>query len=95
MPAFFMYNKLILARVSRGVIGGWAIAHPIFGRIEFAAGQQLCAALLLAQPVLGSQLRPCLVQVSTTLYIKENLDIQDMNKIILIWWKIHSNEESC
>ena len=31
---------------------GWAIAHPVFGRIEGAA-------LLLAHPALGSQLRPC------------------------------------
>ena len=38
-----------------GVTGGWAgwaIAHPIFSKIEGIA-------LLLADPALGSQLRPC------------------------------------
>ena len=46
----------------RGVTGGWAgwpIAHPVLGRIEGAAGQRRCAALLIAHPVFGSQLRPC------------------------------------
>ena len=46
----------------RGVNGGWAewaIAQPGFGRIEGAAGQRRCAALLLAHPALGSYLRPC------------------------------------
>lgn len=47
----------------RGVTGGWAewaIAHPVFGRIEGAAGQRRWRALLLlAHPVLGTHLRPC------------------------------------
>ena len=42
----------------RGVSGGWAIAHLVFGKIEGAAGQWRRAALLLAHPVLGSHLRP-------------------------------------
>ena len=43
----------------RGVTGGWAIAHPVFGRIEGADGQrQQRATLLTAHPVFGSQLRP-------------------------------------
>ena len=41
----------------RGVSGGWAIAHPLLGIIEGAAGQERRAALLLAHPVLGSYLR--------------------------------------
>ena len=47
----------------RGVNGGWArwaIAHQVFGRIEGAAGEWRRAALLLAHPVLGSQLRPAI-----------------------------------
>ena len=44
----------------RGVNGGWAgwaIAHPVFGRIEGARGRrQQCATLLLAHPVLGSHM---------------------------------------
>ena len=46
----------------RGVSGGWlgwAIAHPVFGRIEGVAGRrQWRSALLIAHPVLGSHLRP-------------------------------------
>ena len=41
---------------ARGVSGewaGWAIAHPVFDRIEGAA-------LILGHPVLGSQIRPCI-----------------------------------
>ena len=44
----------------RGVTGGWAgleIAQQVFGRIECAAKLQRSTALLLANPVLGSQLR--------------------------------------
>ena len=51
----------ILMLFSRGVTGGWAgwaIAHPVFGRIEGAARQRYRAALLLAHPVLSSHLRP-------------------------------------
>ena len=43
----------------RGVSGGGAggaIAHPVFGRIEGAARQRYRAALLLAHPVLNSNL---------------------------------------
>ena len=43
----------------RSVAGGWAgwaIAHPVFGRIEGAARQRYRAALLLAHPVLNSNL---------------------------------------
>ena len=50
----------------RGVIGGWAgweIAHPVFGRIEGAAGQQRHATLLIAHPVFGSQLRPWMINL--------------------------------
>ena len=46
----------------RGVSGGWAgwaIARSGFNRIESAAGQRRRAALLLAQPALGSHLRAC------------------------------------
>ena len=45
----------------RGVKGGWAgwaIAHPEFGRILMRRREQRRAALLLAYPALGSQLRP-------------------------------------
>ena len=45
---------------------GWAIAHPVFGRIEGAAGRQRHATLLLAHPVLGSHLRPCSMKSTTT-----------------------------
>ena len=51
------YKKIEL--LYRGVsIGwaGWAIAHPVFDRIEGAAKQQWRVALLLAHPVLGSNL---------------------------------------
>ena len=37
---------------TRGVTGGWAIAHPVFDRIEGAA-------LLIAHLVFGSQSCPC------------------------------------
>ena len=37
---------------------GWAIAHPVLGKIEGATRQWWRAALLLAHPVLGSHLRP-------------------------------------
>ena len=43
----------------RGVNGSWAelvIAHPDFGRMEGAACQHWCAALLLAHPALYSYL---------------------------------------
>ena len=46
----------------RGVNGSWAelvIAHPDFGRMEGAACQHWCAALLLAHPALYSYLRLC------------------------------------
>ena len=35
-----------------------AIVHPVFGKKEGTAGQRWRATLLLAHPVLGSQLRP-------------------------------------
>ena len=38
---------------SRGVSGGWAIAHTVFGRIEGATRQRLRTALLLAHTDLG------------------------------------------
>ena len=53
-----LYNK--------GVTGGWsgwAIAYPVKGRIEGAAGQQRRAALLIAHPVFGSYLLPCIVRI--------------------------------
>ena len=52
-----IYIFMIFVKTCRGVSGGWAgwaIAHPVFGRIEGAAGQRWRAALLLAPPVLGS-----------------------------------------
>ena len=65
---FQKYIFLLLAKssqiavfIDRGVSGGravWAIGHPVFGRIEGAAGQrQWRAILLLAHPVLSSHLR--------------------------------------
>ena len=48
---------------SRGVTGGWAewaIAQPDFDRIVGTTGQRRRAALLLAHPAFGSQLRPWL-----------------------------------
>jgi hypothetical protein len=39
---------------------GWTIAHPVFGKIEGAAGQWQSAALLLAYPFISSYLRPCI-----------------------------------
>jgi hypothetical protein len=45
----------------RGVSGGWAgwaIALPVLGRIEGAAGQRRRAVLLLAHPVFGSHYAP-------------------------------------
>ena len=57
----FALNALLTIYKFRGVSGGWAgwtIAHPVFGKIEGAAGQRQCAALLLAHPVLGTHLRP-------------------------------------
>ena len=57
-------NKLLFRGVSGGW-AGWAIAHPVFGRIEGAAGRRRGGAaaaarakLLHAHPVLGSHLRP-------------------------------------
>ena len=47
---------------TRGITGGWtgwAIAHPVMGRIKGAAMQWLRVALPLAQSTLGSQLSPC------------------------------------
>ena len=41
---------------NRGVSGWWAIAHPVFGRIESAARRR--ATLILVHPFLGSRLRP-------------------------------------
>ena len=55
----------------RGVIGrwaGWAIVHPVFGRIEGDNRQQWRAALLLALPILGSQLRPCVGKEQCTYF---------------------------
>ena len=49
---------VILVSGVTGVWAGWAIAYPVFGRIEGASRQWQCAALLLAHPVLGSQLCP-------------------------------------
>ena len=65
---------MIWSLAQRGVSGvwaGWAIAHSVFGRIEGAAGQRRRAALHLAHPVLGSELRPCWVLTSESqkLYI--------------------------
>ena len=37
---------------------GWAIAHPAFGRIEGTARYWRLTTLLLAHPILDSQLRP-------------------------------------
>ena len=48
-----MYSFKCLGRGVSGRWAGWAIAHPVFGRIEGAA------TLLLARTVLGSHLRPC------------------------------------
>ena len=50
----------ILFRGVNGGWAGWAIAHPVFGRKEGAAGQRQRAGLLLAHQVLGSQLRPAI-----------------------------------
>ena len=56
---FPLVQILYLYRGVSGGWAGWAIAHPVFGRIEGAAGRrQRRAALLLAHPVLGSHLRP-------------------------------------
>ena len=58
--------KSVEIPTDRGVTGEWAewaIADPVFGRIEGAAGQWRRAALLLAHPALGSQLRPCYMYV--------------------------------
>ena len=55
-------SALQILKQYRGVSGGqagWAIAHPVFGRLEGATRQRRRAALLLAHPDLGSQLRPC------------------------------------
>ena len=38
-------NKEFTEILGRGVTGGWAIAHPVFSRIEGAAGQQRHATL--------------------------------------------------
>ena len=49
------------SKTIRGVTGGWAwwaIAHLVSARIEGADGQLRRAALLIAHPVFGSQLRP-------------------------------------
>jgi hypothetical protein len=57
----FPYKNCTAEKRTRGVTGGWAgraIAHPVLGRIEGAGGQRRRAALLLAHPVLGNQLRP-------------------------------------
>ena len=59
--SIMMASKQVSYISIRGVSGGWAgwaIAHPVFGRIEGVAGQRRRAALLLAHPVLRSQLRP-------------------------------------
>ena len=59
MSQSLMYAMYYYVHCTRGVSGGWAewaIAHPDFGRLEGAAGQQGRAALLLAHPDLGSYL---------------------------------------
>ena len=43
----------------KGAQGGGQLPPPDFVRIEGTAGQRRRAALLLARPDLGSQLRPC------------------------------------
>ena len=79
----------------RGVSGrwaGWAIAHPVFGRIEGAAGRrQRCATLLLAHPVLASLLRPCNnnedsinIHVKTFLFYHHSLACIDSCHVVLI-----------
>ena len=55
-----MEHDIHFLRICRGVGGRlamWAIANPVFGRIEGAARQWWRAALVLAHPVLGSQFR--------------------------------------
>ena len=57
-----MEHDIHFLRICRGVSGRWAmwaIANPVFGRIEGAPGQWWRAALVLAHPVLGSQFRHC------------------------------------
>ena len=62
-PTIVARQKKYLRGVS-GVWAGWAIAHPVFGKIEGAAGQWRRTALLLVLPVLGSYLRPCILMYS-------------------------------
>ena len=50
---------------------GWAIAHPIFGKIVMRWQERRRTALLLAHPVLGSQLRPCSMQVQNSNHLKQ------------------------
>ena len=55
-----IHDEGVSSIASRGVTGGWAgwaIAHPVFGRIEGPAWQRRRTTLLLAHPVSGSQLR--------------------------------------
>jgi hypothetical protein len=73
-PFFILLNLLITCLIlkiqdfeiskyicmyQRGISGRWA--DPCFGRREGADGQWQCTALLLAHPVLGYYLRPCII----------------------------------
>ena len=66
MPRVSTFTTSLAASMTilyRGVSeggAGRAIANPVFGMLKGTARQQqLRAALLLAHPDLGSQLRPC------------------------------------
>ena len=65
MPRVSTFTTSLAASMTilcRGVIeegAGQAIANPVFGMLKGTARQRRRAALLLAHPDLGSQLRPC------------------------------------
>ena len=86
------YDDTDIQCTDRSVSGGcsgWAIIHPVFGRVEGATGKWGIAALLLAHPVLGSQLSPWLICFALVKSEKHGTYLSDE----LAWpWHITASE---
>ena len=83
----FLENLLRFFRLQakpRGVTGRWtrwAIAHPVFGKIVMRRRKWQQAGLLLAHPVLGSQLRPWSTDWTKASSLAELLRVSYFNRL--------------